>query len=608
MSSERGPLMATVSGPEDAEPGRAELYLRLQVEAELRRGLGMPRYEPPRQRVFPDRILGALGTLQRRRRAAAMTSRLRQARSGGRAAARPGRFRVVTATDGPTHAGAAGRRMTAAVRRVLERPVARLETWRFAWRHWFRLHMWRLTSRWRRRGKATEPTSVDLGLERVTSLAAALTTIGAIGEATQTQVLDDFQTALAARGMTDPHMMLGRMPWRPRGRPVKPYTSGPLRAIPFGVITDFELDGRQGRIYLGALVTDAGSATLNFRARLQEPAEESPVTLAQLRAAASGRSHHLVMTGLDNIEATDNLGGSYSAHFSGGGGGDEEWQGRFHFHPVPPAAARWLDLSLPGPAAPVRVPLDAPSAALPVTSRYLDLVDAADRYLDMCTVEQLQLARPGDEEAGDWPGLFGLAAELRGAGVLTARSPSLARLAAAAESFGVRRPHPLADISPGVLPAEWLGQLARSGAADGPAGHITVATALPVVDGAHCVVTDLESEPASMSLHIHARGWPDPHRYGTGRADLFHWTARDDVGGWYTMSESGWSHSDGVADMDMVLYPALNPRAQELQIILTGRTAEASVTVPLIWRPLPLSREPLNREPLNREPLNREPL
>jgi hypothetical protein len=589
--------MAAAREPEDADPGRAELYLRLQVEAELRRGLAMPRYEPPRQRLFPDRIPGALLTLQRRRRAAAMRRRLRQARSASQAPVQSGRIRrIVTASADRVRASAVGRLAAPALGRLLERPVAGLAARRFTSRHWIRLHMWRLTSRWRRRRRrVTEMTPVDLSLERVSGLAGALTTIGAISAATQTQVLEDFGTALAVRGMTDPHTMLGRMPWRPWGRPVQPYTSGPLRVIPFGVVTDFELEGRQGRIYFGTLVTDAGSATLNFRARLHKPAEESPVTLAQLRAAASARSHQPVMSALDTIEATDSLGGTYGANFSGGGS-DEEWEGRFHLHPVPPAAARWLDISVPGTAAPVRVSLDAPPPALPVSSRPLDPRDAADRYLDVCTVEQLQQARPGDEEYGDWPGLFRLAADLRGASVLTARSPSLGRMAAAADKFGVRRPDPLADIKPLVLPAEWLGQLARADASDGPAGHITIATALPVVDGAQCVVADLESEPASTLLHVHARGWPDSHRYGVGHGELFHWTARDDVGGWYTMSESSGSYSDGEADMDMELHPALDPRAQELQIILTGRTAEVSVTVPLNWQPNLLREGPLNEE------------
>lgn len=565
--------MAAVREADDADPGRAELYLRLQVEAELRRGLSAPRYTPPRQRMFPGRIPGALVTLWRQRRAAAMRRRLRQARSGSRPVVPPSRFRqVVTATFG----------------RLLQRPVDWLNAQKFVWHRWFRRHTWRLARRVRRhRGEASEPTSVDLGLDRVTGLAAALTTVGAISESTQTQILEDFQTALASRGMTELHMMPGRMPWRPWARPVQPYTSGPLRAIPVGAVSDFELEGRQGRIYVGALVIDARSATLTFRARLPEQAGQSPASMAQLRAART-RSH-LVMSALDNLVATDNLGGSYSAHFSGGGGG-AQWDGRFSLHPVPPAAARWLDLSVPGTAAPVRVLLDAPVRTFPVSSRSLDPSDAADRYLDICTVEQIQWARP-EGDTGDWPGLFRLAADLRGAAVLTAQSPSLARLAAAAERFGVRLPDSLADIKPGTLPAEWLSQLARADAADGPSGIIPVATPLPVVDGAHCVVTDLESEPASMSLHLHARGWPDPHRYGAGRADFFHWTARDDVGGWYTMSESGWSYSDGEADMDMVLHPALDPRAQELQITLTGRTAEASVTVPLAWQPAPLKRE-----------------
>lgn len=575
MSGERGSRVVA-AGPEDADPGRAELYLRLQVEIELRRGLGAPRYEPPRERLFSDRVLGAVVTVLRARRHAAMRRRLRRARAGA-ALRRPRGW---------------PRRVTLVAGRFVQPLTGWLAGRLFTWRHRIRMRTSRVAGVWRQGRREPERAStVDTAVERITGLAGALTAIGAISETTAAMLLEDFQTSLAIRGMTDPHLILGHLPWRPWGRSQQQYTSGPLRAIPVGVVADSEVDGMRGRIYLGALVTDARSATLTLRARFEQSATRTPEIPRQLRQIRM--RHHSMLSALQNVAATDNLGASYSFRFSGGGGG-EDWRGRLDVSPVPTAAVRWLDLSLPGAVAPVRIRLDTAAPALAVSSRALDPASTADRYLDNCIVEQLQVIRPADDaDAGDWPGVFELAADLVAAGVVTIRSPSLARLASVAKWLKRRLPDPLGGIEPGVVPAEWLSLLARTASADGPAGMIPVAVALPVIDGAQCVITELESEPDSMFLHVHAQGWPDPHRYGVGRADLFRWSARDDVGGWYTSGESGWSYSDGEADMDLHLHPPVSPRARELHIILTGRTAEATVTVPLDWQPAPFSRVPL---------------
>jgi hypothetical protein len=590
--------MAAAREPEDADPGRAELYLRLQVEAGLRRGLGAPRYEKPRERLFPERVQSAVLTKLQNRRHAMMIRRLRATTGGGATVVPLGLPR-----------GRLGRMVIAAADRIRTSPLGRplmflagylrrLGQFWSAWRAGaydtgrFRRLAWHVTGRWRQHSaEPTEATSVDTDVERITGLAAAMTAIGAISEATQTRVLEDYQTSLAIRGMTEPSLIFGHLPWRPWAQSPQPYTSGPLRATPVGLVADGEIDGSGGRIYLGTLVTGATSTTLTFRARFDQSAQRSQATSAQLRQVRA--RHHSMLQALQNFAATDSLGGSYSVHFSGGGGG-EDWRGRLDISPVPAAAARWLDLSVPGATAPMRIPLDAAPPAHIVSARPLDPAGTADRYLDNCMVEQIQEIRPADDEdGGDWPGVFELAADLLAAGVLTTQNPSLGRLAAVAHWLKRRLPDPLSGVEPGVVPAEWLSLLARAASSDGPTGVIPVAAALPVVDGAHCVVTELESEADSMALQVHAQGWPDPHRYGVGRTELFRWSARDDVGGWYTSSESGWSYSDGEADMDLRLRPAVNPRARELQIILTGRTVEASVTVPLNWQPAPFRRVPL---------------
>ncbi len=46
----------------------------------------------------------------------------------------------------------------------------------------------------------------------------------------------------------------------------------------------------------------------------------------------------------------------------------------------------------------------------------------------------------------------------------------------------------------------------------------------------------------------------------------------------------GWSFSDSTADLTLGLRPAIDPAARQLQIILTSRTGEVGLSVPLAWQ------------------------
>jgi hypothetical protein len=126
--------------------------------------------------------------------------------------------------------------------------------------------------------------------------------------------------------------------------------------------------------------------------------------------------------------------------------------------------------------------------------------------------------------------------------------------------------------------------MARADRHAGPTGIIPVAAVLPEVDGAQCIIGELSSDPDSATLQIHARGWPEPRHAGRLRIEQFSWTARDDLGGSYVLGEGGWSYSDGEADLDLQISPAIDPQARSLDITLTGTTTQVTVTVPLDWQ------------------------
>jgi hypothetical protein len=534
----------------------AETYLRLQAEAELRKALAFPRYRPPRRGLLARSALPGMSVsrrLRRRPRAIAMrmVSQVQPARRSGRLQAHVSGLRSSRAGAMLSRfAGRAGRALgTASGLTALG--IQRI--------------IWQLR---RRPGRAYQPPPAQECLRKLETLAAALADVGAIDEVTAESVIEDLRTSFAARSLIDQGELLGVPHWY---RPARQAASaGPLRAIPVGATADWEVDGQVARAYLGSLILGPSTASLAVMAKFSPAAGQH-----------SGHRMPPAMLALETCTATDDRGANYQAHFSGGGG-DERWDGRLSLSPAPPVGLRWLEFTLPG-AEPVRVDMAAAPPARPVTSTSLPAATAADRYLDALTANLLLAGSITEPEARRQPRLVEMPSGLLAAGVIAAGSPALGRLSAAAALVGLDLPAPLAQIRPAELPAEWLGMLARRDSHDGPTGVVAVGAALPEVDGACCVIAELHSEPEEAIVQVHARGWPSRH-FSTLPAAPFRWAARDDVGGWYMIGDRGSSSSDDEADLELMLRPAINPRARTLEIILTGRTGEVSVTFPLDWQ------------------------
>jgi hypothetical protein len=415
-------------------------------------------------------------------------------------------------------------------------------------------------------------------LLRIAALGRALAAADAIDDAIAAEVLADLQAALAIRGLIpteqllrDPGSSLHQhgSPYFPAPRIVRAPTSpaGPLRLVPAGAVAVCEVEHQRVRVHLGSMVVDGGSATLSIAARLA-PGQTSPTPLP------------VPWEILNSCTASDDRGGTYEMNFSGGGS-DDHWHGRLQIMPMPPPAVRWLDFSLPG-AEPVRLRLDAAPRDLPTAERSLPAGDALERNLDGQTVDLLS---SDDEEVGRDPRVAWAARGLLAAGVVSPLNPALRRLSAVTSRLGLELPEPLNAIPAGPLPADWLSLLARMDRHDGPAGTVPVAANLPELDGAQCAITDIESSSDFATIDVHARGWPEPVRSRQPWRELFRWTARDDVGGWYVTTVPAWSYADGVADLKLGLRPAINPAARQLRIILTSKSGEeVSISVPLDWR------------------------
>ncbi len=430
-----------------------------------------------------------------------------------------------------------------------------------------------LSSGWRLPGDARPAKRCML---HITAVARALTAAGAIDDPTASEVLADLQAALAIRSLIPTTELLngpsgvqgaGASVYFPVQRLVRaPMPPVPMRLAPAGAVAVCDFEHQRVRVHLASMVVDGNWAAVGIRARLAS-SQMAPTPLP------------VPWDILNSCTATDDQGGGYGIHFSGGGA-EDHWTGLLQITPVPPPAIRWLDFSLPGNE-PVRLRLDTPRRDLPTTKIWLPPDNAAERYLDAQTAELLS---SGGEEDGKDPRIAWAAQALLVAGVMRSLNPALRRLVAVTSQLGLELPDPLDAIPAGPLPADWVSLLARRDCRDGPSGTVPVAATLPELDGAQCAIADIQSSADLATIEVHARGWPEPVDSRQPWREVFRWTARDDIGGWYATTVRDWSYGDATADLTLSLCPVIDPAARHLQIILTSRSGEVSMTVPLDWQ------------------------
>ncbi len=343
---------------------RAETYLRLQAEAELRRALAMPEYKPPPD-PMPTRIARMFVQSRRMRRRRAILDRVtRRQTASQQAGSRSGRTdqsrtraitslpAIRTVTDSLTRA----RRVAAPPAAALLRAVTRT---RYQLSGGARSVTWPVRRQLRRRihrHRRYQAPAADACLTRLETLAEALGAAGAITTETGEGVVESLRAALAARSRIEPDAMLSyhMFAGRPRRRrvPSPAAPAGPPRAVPVGISASGIIGGAGVRFYLGVLVVGQHSVTLTARTRFPAELEE--------------RDHHQinpVYEALSETSAVDDRGSTYQAHFSGGGGSGE-WDGQFHLMPAPQPGVRWLDVMLPGaPGGPGRAGRPATASA-----------------------------------------------------------------------------------------------------------------------------------------------------------------------------------------------------------------------------------------------------
>ncbi len=540
---------------------RAEAYLRLLAENELRRAETYPRSAPPQP-------------LERR---SAAQPPVRLSRPALAPLLPP--VRTAARMSGPLLASLwpAARTTVSAARRSPVGRAAQPVLWRV-----LRVRQ-AVQPLLAGRGRVTEPPA-EAGLDRVRRIAGTLISAGAISEARAQEVLENLMVALVLRGKLRADRMYwpaGGGPWGLRpAAPSAPLTAGPVRAVPIETRLPLGAGGDQGEACLLALVTGPGRAVITATAWLTGPGARP----ARPGPRPSPPQPFAELTGTDEhgtrYETDD------TARLAHG-----RWSVTFDLAPVPPPATTWLDITSRASTDPVRVGLSP--APGPRGRRRGDLTGApglpsglspVERLLDGLAESLLAGAAHG-RTAGDsqLSGLTEVVRTLQDAAGLSPGSAALSRLAILAGRLGIEFPAGLRALVRAVeLPGAWMSVLNHRGAADGLDRVAAVAAVLPEVDGARFALTDLDSTAASATLRTVGWGW-EPRPLPFPGAPRYSWWARDDRGRWHVARLPGEHHGRGPADLLIEFAPALDPDARTLEIIMRGPSSQAAVTVPLRW-------------------------
>jgi hypothetical protein len=357
----------------------------------------------------------------------------------------------------------------------------------------------------------------------------------------------------------------------------------PWRVVPVGQVIRTRAGDVQGELHLLTYLQTAAGArftAISYWRPDQVPPRRRPISgMPPPGVVHAGR-----------FTAVDDQGTGYQFGVSVGPL-RTEWSGVLDLHPSPPPGIRWLDLS-PAPGEPAtRIELSSAPASPPeiivtpaaVEPGELLLTDIAAGLLALASPEQVSLhpsaGRPGPlSQAAD--GLADIIAALQAAGALTPSS---------------RLPGQLADLAAPPLddlPEPWLSLLAycqrgKPERAPVPDWAVT-AIELPELDGARITVLGLHNGNRGQFLHLLASGVTPEYTWSYGTIDdrmPVVWL-RDPDGRWHATRtrQSGQLRDTDVSMPLLRIVPPLDHGTPQVDVVVTGPSAEVRATVPLRWK------------------------
>jgi hypothetical protein len=302
---------------------------------------------------------------------------------------------------------------------------------------------------------------------------------------------------------------------------------------------------------------------------------------------------------LEQFTATDDRGTRYQMMVRDLGGGTDGWT--LMLQPSPPHDPQWLDLiTAPGQPA-VRVGLD-PSAR-PLQDATVTAgpgrASPGDHLLHAVAARLLAKAGPSgfplhEDAPGSGPlapgaeGFGDVIAALRAAGALSPLSPVPGQFAALCGRLHLTG-HGITAPPARGLPEPWLSLLAhyhrgQAGTAPAADGGAAAAVALPELDGITLAILGLHNCQGRTVVHMHASGPMNQVSYMP--AELYYWPVtwiRGNGGRWHATRTLGRSGIDGGTALRVEVVPPLSRATTGIEVVTTGRSAEARARLPLRW-------------------------
>ena len=416
---------------------------------------------------------------------------------------------------------------------------------------------------------------------RVSRVAQVLTAVGALDDETAKRILDEVDLGRALR---HPDPVIRRHLATAGTASPLPYCAPRPRAadgrvVPVGQLIPVRAGDVSGEIYLLSYARQVSRGLLTMIARSCGPGEHDPEAVFSFL----------------NFGATDDRGNHYGLGLHGSGvSGPGEWILRLH--PDPPPGLRWLDLGtgagepatrvdLSGPAQPADAPGAAVSTGGPGPGEHL-LNSIAMRLLAATAAypRQIPLYLAGLTVGQAVNGLGDIVMALQVCGAVAPSSPVPAQLAALCRQLELSG-HGITTPPADRLPEPWqnvIVQFMRGPRARGPARSAVVAGALPEVEGIGLTILGLHDTGDRTVVFMHVSGTT-----GDASFELNTWPViwiRDSGGWWHATRAGGSADEDREITMDMPVIPPLSRDTDWIEVIASGRSAQARAILPVRWQ------------------------
>jgi hypothetical protein len=374
--------------------------------------------------------------------------------------------------------------------------------------------------------------------------AAALVAAGAIGRNHAQRVINDHTAALRLRA--------GERGYPHFGPPATRRTTG--RLAPRQTMTlNQELAFGDGLMFFRDLAVAADGATLRFRWRTDRP---------------HSRGHHMIGgaghpwgSAAPPVIVDDE--GNRPAVSSGSGGGDDsQWDGQLELAGALSPATKWLEIEG------TRITLDRRIATSRSWIEPIEDEPPVARFLRRrLAVAEMPFGEPIE---------LGPAIDaLRAAGALAGQERLVGELEAVANRLPGRHGRARAGgpSSARRVPDPWRSLLARLGREDGPSFTLILGAVTPRFDGIQAAFRSVTSDATGFEAEFEVA--PNVlHGQSLGELPVA-WWARDDRGNRYLGAADGWGGGHQTATGTMRFWPALDPKATRLELVISAEQHRA---------------------------------